>query len=216
VVYILQFIDFVLHVNVHLTPILQQYGALTYLLMFLLIFCETGLVVTPFLPGDSVIFALGALAAGGGLDAGLLALALMSAAVLGNVANYAIGSKLGPAVFRSESSRLFKRAYLDKAHAFYEKYGALTIIIGRFMPIIRTFVPFVAGIGRMSYRRFLLYNLVGSLLWVGLFLAGGYFFGTLPFVQKNFGLVEMGIIVISFLPPLATAIKVKFGAKSNG
>lgn len=204
-----QFVDIVLHVDRYLTPILQQYGALTYLFMFLLIFCETGLVVTPFLPGDSVIFALGALAAEGGLDIGILALVLMSAAVLGNAANYAIGYKLGPAVFKSENSRFFKREYLDKTHAFYEKYGALTVIIGRFMPIIRTFVPFVAGIGRMGYARFSLYNLIGSVCWVALFLSGGYFFGGLPFVQKNFSFVALGIIVISFIPPIVTAIKVR-------
>jgi membrane-associated protein len=210
---ILKFVDMVLHVDRFLTPILQQYGGLTYFLMFLLIFCETGLVVTPFLPGDSVIFALGALAAEGGLDFGLLALVLMSAAVLGNVVNYAIGYKLGPAVFKSEKSRFFKREYLDKTHAFYEKYGGLTIIIARFMPIIRTFAPFVAGIGRMRYSRFFVFNLVGSVGWVALFLSAGFFFGTLPFVQKNFSLVALGIIVISFIPPVATAIKVRLSAR---
>ena len=207
-----QFIDIVLHVDKYLTPILQQYGALTYLLMFLLLFCETGLVVTPFLPGDSVIFALGALAAGGGLSFGVLAAVLMSAAVLGNVVNYAIGYKLGPAVFKSESSRFFKREYLERTHAFYEKYGGLTLFIARFMPIIRTFAPFVAGIGKMKYSRFFVYNLIGSVGWVALFLSGGYFFGTLPFVQRNFSLVALGIIVVSFIPPIATAIKVKLGA----
>jgi membrane-associated protein len=210
---LVQFVDIVLHVDKYLTPMLQQYGALTYLFMFILIFCETGLVVTPFLPGDSVIFALGALAAGGGLDVGILALVLMSAAVLGNVVNYAVGYKLGPAVFRSESSRFFKREYLDRTHSFYEKYGALTVIIGRFMPIIRTFVPFVAGVGRMGYARFSLYNLIGSVSWVALFLSGGYFFGGLPFVQKNFSLVALGIIVISFIPPIVTAIKIRLAAK---
>jgi membrane-associated protein len=209
----LQFVDFVLHINDHLTPILQRYGEVTYLLMFLLIFCETGLVVTPFLPGDSVIFALGALAAGGGLQVGLLAPVLMSAAVLGNVVNYAIGYKLGPAVFKSEKSRFFKREYLDKTHAFYEKYGGLTIIIARFMPIIRTFAPFVAGIGRMRYARFFAYNLIGSVLWVAIFLSAGYFFGAMPFVQKNFSLVTLGIVVISFVPPVVTAIKVRLAAK---
>jgi membrane-associated protein len=194
---------------------LQQYGAATYLLMFLLLFCETGLVVTPFLPGDSVIFALGALAAEGGLDIGILAAVLISAAVLGNVVNYAIGYRLGPAVFKSESSRFFKREYLDRTHAFYEKYGALTIIIARFMPIIRTFAPFVAGIGRMKYSRFFVNNLIGSVGWVALFLSGGFFFGTLPFVQKNFSLVALGIIVVSFIPPIATAIKVKLGSKKD-
>lgn len=206
------FVDIVLHIDRYLTPILQQYGALTYLLMFLLIFCETGLVVTPFLPGDSVIFALAALAAEGGLDVGILALVLISAAVLGNVVNYAVGFKLGPAVFRSENSRFFKREYLDRTHVFYEKYGALTVIIGRFMPIIRTFVPFVAGIGKMRYARFFMYNLIGSVAWVGVFLSLGFFFGNLPFVQRNFSLVALGIIVISFIPPIVTAIKVRLAA----
>ena len=210
---LLQFADIVLHVDTYLTPILQQYGGLTYLLMFLLIFCETGLVVTPFLPGDSVIFALGALAAEGGLDIGILALVLMSAAVLGNIVNYAIGYKLGPAVFKSENSRLFKREYLERTHSFYEKYGGLTIIIARFMPIIRTFAPFVAGIGKMRYARFFVYNLIGSVGWVALFLSGGFFFGGLPFVQKNFSLVALGIIVISFIPPIVTALKVRISAK---
>jgi membrane-associated protein len=211
--FLLQFIDIVLHVDRYLTPILQQYGGLTYLLMFLLIFCETGLVVTPFLPGDSVIFALGALAAEGGLDIGILAAVLMSAAILGNIVNYAIGYKLGPAVFKSERSRFFKKEYLERTHAFYEKYGGLTIIIARFMPIIRTFAPFVAGIGRMSYARFFLYNLIGSLGWVALFLSGGFFFGALPFVQENFSMVALGIIAISFVPPIVTAIKVRRSIK---
>jgi membrane-associated protein len=210
---LLQFVDVVLHVDKYLTPMLQQYGGISYLLMFILIFCETGLVVTPFLPGDSVIFALGALAAGGGLDIGLLALVLMSAAILGNVVNYAIGYKLGPAVFKSESSRFFKREYLVKTHAFYEKYGAITVIIARFMPIIRTFVPFVAGIGRMRYARFFLYNLIGSVGWVALFLSGGFFFGAMPFVRKNFSLVALGIIAISFIPPIVTAVKVRLSAE---
>lgn len=209
----LQFVDIVMHVDKYLTPMLQQYGSLSYLLMFILVFCETGLVVTPFLPGDSVIFALGALAAGGGLDPGLLALALMSAAVLGNVVNYAIGYKLGPAVFKSSGSRFFKREYLDRTHAFYEKYGALTIILARFMPIIRTFAPFVAGIGRMRYTRFFLYNLIGSVVWVSLFLSGGFFFGTLPFVQRNFSLVVLAIICISFIPPLIAAVRIRLKAR---
>jgi membrane-associated protein len=209
------FVDIVLHVDKYLTPILQQYGTLTYLFMFLLVFCETGLVVTPFLPGDSVIFALGALAAAGGLDVGILAAVLMSAAVLGNVANYAIGYKLGPAVFKSESSRLFRREYLDRAHAFYEKYGGMAVVLGRFMPIIRTFVPFVAGIGRMGYARYSLFNVVGSVSWVAIFLSGGFFFGGLPFVKDNFSLVALGIIAISFVPPVVTAVKVRLAVKKG-
>jgi membrane-associated protein len=210
-----QFVDIVLHVDRYLGPILRDYGGLTYILMFLLVFCETGLVVTPFLPGDSVIFALGALAAAGGLEIGWLALVLMSAAVLGDTVNYAIGKKLGPAVFKSEKSRFFKKEYLDRTHAFYEKYGGLTIILARFMPIIRTFAPFVAGIGKMRYARFLAYNLIGAVVWVSIFLSCGYFFGTLPFVQKNFSMVTLGIIVVSFLPPLATAIRARYGAKKR-
>ncbi len=209
----LQFVDIVLHVDKYLTPMLQQYGSLSYLLMFILVFCETGLVVTPFLPGDSVIFALGALAAGGGLDPGLLAITLMSAAVIGNVVNYAIGYKLGPAVFKSGSSRFFKREYLDRTHAFYEKYGALTIILARFMPIIRTFAPFVAGIGKMRYARFFLYNIIGSVAWVSLFLSGGFFFGGMPFVQRNFSLVVLAIICISFIPPLIAAVRIRLNAR---
>jgi Uncharacterized membrane-associated protein len=209
----LQFIDIVLHIDRYLTPILLQYGTLTYLLMFLLIFCETGLVVTPFLPGDSVIFALGALAAGGGLDIALLVPVLMSAAALGNVVNYAIGRKVGPAVFKSDNSRVFKREYLDKTHAFYQKYGGLTVIIARFIPIIRTFAPFVAGIGRMRYARFFAYNLAGSVGWVSLFLFGGFFFGRMPFVQKNFSLVTLGIIVLSFVPTVVTVVKVKLAGR---
>jgi membrane-associated protein len=210
-----QFIDIVLHVDRYLVPMLQQYGAVTYLLMGLLIFCETGLVVTPILPGDSVIFALGALAASGGLNLGILAAVLMSTAVLGNVVNYAIGAKLGPAVFKSEKSRFFKREYLDRTHAFYEKYGGMAIILGRFMPIIRTFVPFVAGIGRMRYGRFFLYNLIGSVAWVSLFLFGGFFFGGMSFVQENFSVVALGIIVISFIPPVVTVIKVRMSSKKG-
>jgi membrane-associated protein len=209
-----QFIDLILHVDRYLVVILRDYGTLTYLFMFLLIFCETGLVVTPFLPGDSVIFALGALASIGSLEPWLLFGLLASAAVLGNIVNYAIGARLGPAVFRKEDSRFFRKEYLDRTHAFYEKYGGLTIIVARFMPIIRTFAPFVAGIGRMGYGRFFIYNLVGSVAWVGIFLAGGYFFGSMPFVKANFSLVALGIIVVSFIPPVVTAFKARAASKA--
>lgn len=201
------FMNLVLHVDRYLVPLVQQYGALTYLFMFLLIFAETGFVVTPFLPGDSVIFALGALASVGRLDITALAIVLMSAAVLGNTVNYAIGARLGPAVFTSDRSRFFRRDYLDRTHEFYERYGAVTVIVARFMPIIRTFVPFVAGIGRMGYLRFFIYNLIGSVSWVALFLAAGYFFGDLPFVRDHFSIVALGIIAISLLPPAVTAIR---------
>ncbi|MEI6876199.1 MAG: DedA family protein [Spirochaetota bacterium] len=208
------FIDFVLHVDRYLVTILQNYGGWTYALMFLLIFCETGLVVTPFLPGDSVIFALGALAARGGLDIAVLAIVLVSAGVLGNAVNYLVGFRMGPAIFRSDKSRFFRRDYLDRAHAFYEKYGGLTIIAGRFMPIIRTFVPFVAGIGRMNVLKFYIFNLIGCFAWVGVFLSTGFFFGQLDFVQKNFSLVALGIVVVSFIPPVVTAIRARMGSKA--
>lgn len=203
----MQLLDMVLHVDRYLVEILRDYGLLTYLLMFLLIFCETGLVVTPFLPGDSVIFALGALASLGSLSPWILFAVLVLAAVIGDSVNYAIGSRLGPAVFKREDSRFLRKEYLDKAHAFYEKYGALAIVLGRFMPIVRTFVPFVAGIGRMNYPRFFLYNVGGALAWVSIFLAGGYFFGAMPFVKDNFSLVALGIIFVSFIPPVFTGIK---------
>ena len=209
------FIDVILHVDRYLVVILRDYGTLTYLFMFLLIFCETGLVVTPFLPGDSVIFALGALASLGSLDPWALFGLLASAAVLGNVVNYAIGSRLGPAVFKREKSRIFKKEYLDRTHAFYEKYGGLAIIVGRFMPIIRTFVPFVAGIGRMGYPRFFVYNVVGSVAWVGIFLWGGFFFGTMSFVKEHFSLVALGIIVVSFIPPIIAALKARAASKAS-
>jgi len=203
------FINFVLHVDRYLGPLLQAYGSWTYALMFLLIFCETGLVVTPFLPGDSVIFALGALAVTGGLDIAVLAIVLVSAGVLGNAVNYLIGFKLGPAIFKSEKSRLFRKDYLDRTHAFYEKYGGLAIIVGRFMPIIRTFVPFVAGIAKMNALKFYIYNLIGCFAWVSLFLAAGWYFGRIPAVQHNFSLVALGIIVVSFIPPVVTAVRAR-------
>jgi membrane-associated protein len=207
------FLDILIHVDRYLMPLIQQYGGLVYLFMFLVIFCETGLVVTPFLPGDSVIFALGALAAGGGLQIGILLPLLLVAAILGNTVNYAIGARLGPAVFRSQSSRFFRKEYLDRTHAFYEKYGAVTIIVARFMPIIRTFAPFVAGIGRMSYLKFSTFNVVGSVAWVCLFLSGGYFFGGMPFVKQNFSLVALGIVVVSLVPPVLTAVKVHLSSR---
>lgn len=210
---LMQFLDLLLHVDRYLVDILRDYGLLTYLFMFILVFCETGLVVTPFLPGDSVIFALGALASLGSLNPWLLFAVLTTAAILGNTVNYAIGARLGPAVFRREDSRFFKKAYLDRAHAFFEKYGGLAVILGRFMPIIRTFVPFVAGVGRMGYLKYCIYNVVGSLAWVSIFLAGGYFFGSMPFVKENFSLVALGIIFVSFIPPVITAIKARSASK---
>lgn len=188
-----------MHLDEHLNNILAQYGTWTYGILFAIIFCETGLVVTPFLPGDSLLFATGALAAGGGLKIELLFMLLSAAAILGDTVNYWIGAYVGPRAFTS-GSRLLKREYLERTHRFYEKHGGKTIIIARFVPIIRTFAPFVAGIGTMTYWRFLTYNVVGGLLWITTFLLGGYKFGNLPAVKENFSLVILGIIVVSVLP----------------
>jgi membrane-associated protein len=192
--------DFVVHLDRHLATLLQQYGAWVYLLLFAIIFCETGLVVTPFLPGDSLLFVAGALAAAGGLDVHLLALVLVVAAVLGNTVNYSVGYILGPKVFHWEQSRFFNRKALDRAHAFYEKHGGKTIVITRFLPIFRTFAPFVAGIARMTYLRFTAYNVAGALAWVVLLLYAGYWFGNVPMVKQNLSWVILGIIVLSLVP----------------
>lgn len=195
-----QAIDFILHAENHLTVFIQHYGAWVYALLFLIVFCETGLVVTPFLPGDSLLFAVGALAAQGLMAWEIVAPLLLVAAVLGDAVNYSIGKWLGPKVFTYKDSIFFKQAHLQKAHAFYEKYGGRAIILARFVPIVRTFAPFVAGIGTMNYRKFAIYNVTGAILWVGGFVTAGYLFGQLPFVQKNMKVVILGIIVVSVLP----------------
>ncbi len=192
--------DLLVHLDRHLAVLLQQYGAWVYLLLFVIIFCETGLVVTPFLPGDSLLFIAGALAAGGGIDVHLLALVLVAAAVLGNTVNYSIGRLIGPKVFHWEESRFFNRRALDRAHAFYEKHGGKTIVITRFVPILRTFAPFVAGIARMTYLNFTAYNLAGALAWVLSLLYAGYWFGNVPFVKQNLTWVIIGIVVLSVTP----------------
>jgi membrane-associated protein len=193
-------VDFVLHLDTHLNALIQASGFWTHLILFAVIFCETGLVVTPFLPGDSLLFAAGTFAAAGSLKIGWLFLLLAAAAVLGDTVNYWIGKIIGPKVFQKENSRIFKKQYLDRTHRFYEKYGAETIILARFVPIVRTFAPFVAGIGKMTYGRFLSYNVIGGVAWVALFTFGGYFFGNIPFVKKNFSLVIIAIILMSLFP----------------
>lgn len=192
--------DRLAHLDSHLAIALQDYGPWIYLLLFAIIFCETGLVVTPFLPGDSLLFIAGTLAAGGGMDVHLLALLLTIAAVLGNTVNYSIGRFVGPKVFQREHSRFLNRKALDRAHAFYEKYGGTTIIITRFVPILRTFAPFVAGIARMTYLKFTAYNLAGALAWVLSLLYAGYWFGNVEFVRQNLTAVIFGIIGLSLLP----------------
>jgi membrane-associated protein len=200
-------LDFVTHLDTHLNALIQQVGFWTYLVLFVVIFCETGLVITPFLPGDSLLFAAGTFAAVGSLNVVGLFVVLAIAAVLGDTVNYWLGKIVGPKVFTKEKSRVFKKDYLDRTHNFYEKYGAETIIIARFVPIIRTFAPFVAGIGRMSYGKFLSYNVIGGVGWVALFTFGGYFFGNIPFVKKNFSLVIIAIILISLIPAVVEFIK---------
>jgi len=197
---IYRLLDFVLHLDKHLSSLIQSYGVWTYLILFVIIFLETGLVVTPFLPGDSLLFAAGTFAAAKALNVLWLFVCLSVAAVLGDTVNYWIGHLVGPKVFHQEKSRFFKKEYLDRTHRYYEKYGAETIIIARFVPIIRTFAPFVAGIGRMSYWKFISYNVVGGIGWVALFVFGGYFFGNIPFIKRNFGLVIVSIIIISMIP----------------
>jgi membrane-associated protein len=192
--------DFVVHLDVHLSAALQQYGTLIYALLFLIIFCETGLVVTPFLPGDSLLFVAGALWAVSGMDAHWLAVTLIAAALCGDNVNYWIGRFLGPKIFQWKDSRFFNRKALDATHAFYQKHGGKTIVIARFMPIIRTFVPFVAGVGKMDYARYLTFCVVGALAWVLSLVYAGYFFGNIEIIKKNLTVVILVIIAISLMP----------------
>jgi membrane-associated protein len=193
-------VDFFLHIDVHLSGVIAQYGVWTYALLFLVIFAETGLVVTPFLPGDSLLFAAGALCAGTVLNVHALAVLLAVAAVVGNLVNYAVGAYLGPKVFSREDSWLLRKKHLEHAHNFFDRYGGRSVILSRFMPIIRTFVPFVAGVGRMPFGRFFTFNLVGGCAWVFGLTYLGYFFGRTELVRKNFGLVVIAIIALSLLP----------------
>src|SRR5262245_41332256 len=203
------FIDFVLHLDTHLVELVSRYGTFSYAILFAIIFCETGLVVTPFLPGDSLLFAIGALSAKGALDVYTAACLLTLAAILGDSTNYWIGYFVGPKVFRSESSRWFNRAPLERTHACSVTYGVKTVITALFMPIFRTFAPFVAGIGRMYYPRFLFFSVLGSFLWIGIFVAAGYLFGNIPVVKRNFTLVVLAIIFLSILPALIEALRAR-------
>jgi membrane-associated protein len=193
-------IDFILHIDKYLHSIISEYSSLTYLILFLVIFLETGLVITPFLPGDSLLFTVGAFSALGSLNVWWSCLIIFIAAVLGDTANYHIGKYLGPKVFRKEDSFFFHKEHLVRTQKFYEKHGGKTIILARFIPIIRTFAPFVAGIGRMSYKRFLSYNIIGGAAWSAIFIFGGYFLGNIPVVKENFSLFIILIIFISFIP----------------
>jgi len=207
-------IDFVLHMDVYLNDIIANYGVWTYGILFFVIFIETGFVVTPFLPGDSLLFAAGTFAALGSLNPVYLFILLSIAAVIGDTVNYSIGAYIGPKAFSGEI-KFLKKDHLDKTQEFYEKHGGKTIILARFIPIIRTFAPFVAGIGTMKYSKFILYNVVGGITWVAIFTALGYFFGNIPFVKKNFEFVILAIIFISFIPPVLEFFKARKEMKEN-
>lgn len=204
-------INIMLHFDKYLNLVIQNYGMWTYALVFLILFCETGLVVTPFLPGDSLVFATGALAARGSLNIITLYVLFLSAAIIGDTVNYHIGKKIGTKILEKEDIKYINKQHLKKAESFYKKHGSLTIVLGRFIPIIRTFVPFVAGIGEMQYSQFIIYNMLGGFLWISLFLGGGYFFGNLPLIKENFSYVVISIILISIIPALIAFIKEKRG-----
>jgi membrane-associated protein len=203
--------DLLVHLDRHLLAAAQNYGGWVYLLLFLIIFCETGLVVTPFLPGDSLLFVAGTLAGAGAMNVHLLVALLIVAAVLGDSLNYAIGRWIGPRVFRRDDSWFFKRAYVYRTHAYFEKYGGRTIVIARFIPIIRTYAPFVAGIGRMDYRQFLLFNVSGAVLWVALISYAGYLFGNIALVKNNLTLVILAIIALSISPGIIEVLRHRQG-----
>ncbi len=207
--------DFFLHLDKHLQEIVASYGAWAYGIIFLIIFSETGLVIAPFLPGDSLLFVVGMLAATGGLNLYVAGAILILAAVLGDAVNYSIGRRLGLKVFDNPRSKIFKREYLTRTESFYERYGGKTIIIARFVPLVRTFAPFLAGIGQMKYLRFASYNVVGAILWVAVCTLGGYFFGNLPAVRDNFSLVILLIVVVSTLPAVIEFIRAKLRSRNQ-
>jgi membrane-associated protein len=208
-------LELFLHLDRHLSGIIQDYGAWTYLILFLIVFCETGLVVTPFLPGDSLLFAAGTFAALGSLDIIWLMVLLSIAAVAGDTLNYWIGYWVGPKIFSGETVRFLNKKHLERTHRFYEKHGGKTIIIARFVPVIRTFAPFVAGIGQMTYWKFISYNVVGGVAWVTICTLAGYLFGNIPAVKQNFALVILAIVLISMLPALIEYIRQRFLLERN-
>jgi membrane-associated protein len=193
-------LDFILHIDKYLTILLQTYGNLVYVILFLIIFAETGLVIMPFLPGDSLLFGIGMLAASGSINITILFISLVFAAILGDSVNYWIGNKLGPAIIKKKKVFFIKKEYIEKTEKFYAKYGGKTIILARFVPIIRTFAPFMAGVGSMDYRKFLTYNVIGGLAWISMFLFSGYLFGNIPIVKDNFSVIVIAIIVVSLVP----------------
>lgn len=223
--FITELFNFILHIDVRLAELARDYGVWVYGILFLIVFCETGLVVTPFLPGDSLLFAAGALAGGalaingvstaGMYNVHLLVFLLFTAAVVGDAVNYMVGRKIGPAVFEKKNSRIFKPEYLARTQRFFEKYGSKTIVLARFVPIVRTFAPFLAGVGTMSYTKFALYNVTGAFVWVTSFTYAGFFFGSTPLVQKNFKLVILAIIIISIMPGVIEVLKARKEARSN-
>ena len=200
-------LDIALHLDQHLQALVSEHGAWIYLILFLIVFCETGLVVTPFLPGDSLLFVAGTVAAAGGMDIHLLVVLLIIAAVLGDAVNYAVGHYIGPRIFSHNESRWLNPKHLQRAHDFYEKYGGKTIIIARFVPIVRTYAPFVAGAASMTYSKFALFNISGAVLWVTSLGYAGYFFGNLPFIKNNLTLVIIGIIILSILPGIIEILR---------
>ncbi|QBH96021.1 DedA family protein [Limnobaculum zhutongyuii] len=215
--YITYLIDFILHIDVHLAQIFENYGMWVYGILFLILFCETGLVVTPFLPGDSLLFVAGALSALPGNDINVHAMValMITAAILGDAVNYTIGKLFGEQLFRNPDSKIFRRSYLVKTHEFYERHGGKTIILARFVPIVRTFAPFVAGMGHMSYRHFAAYNIIGAVVWVVLFTYAGYIFGDLKIVQDNLKLLIVAIIIISVMPGVIEVIRHRRAAAKN-
>lgn len=212
--YLVQFVDIVLHLDTHLALLIRDYGVWIYAILFVVIFAETGLVVFPFLPGDSLLFVAGAVAAVGGMDAGTLILVLVIAAVLGNSVNYAVGRYLGPRVFQWPDSRFFNRAALDKTHAFYERHGGKTLVLSRFLPLFRTFAPFVAGIGAMGWARFTAFNLLGAVLWVVSLVLAGYWLGNVPLIRNNLTATVLVIVVLSLLPALIGWLRHRAAART--